>query len=172
MEKEWANWPFWRYGQDAQEWAVNLADDIEMRLPFGELAFPVTPGNHCGECPLADECPDAQTVPPDQISMASKSVRWIADKFGISSLAAYVLASRGYDISNAGAVVGKIPYSDPFALPFMTQAVGLVRSIARKGVVVAGDYDIDGISGSLIVSRTLDQLGIPNDIYLPDRSEG
>jgi len=153
----------------AEEWAVDLADDIEMRLQFGEVAFQPNPGDHCAHCSLSGECPDASPLDKN-VSLDSEFVQKIADKHGISSLAAYVLASRSYDDFNAGTIVGKGAFTDPFALPHMTEAVNAVRSASY--VVVAGDYDADGICGSLIVSRTLDRLGIPNDICLPDRSDG
>lgn len=148
-----------------EEWAVTLAEDIEARLQFGEVAFSPNPGTHCAHCSLT--CPNAS---PLDKTVDSELVKKIAKRHGVSTLAAYVLASRRYDEFTAGTIVGKSAFTDPLSLPFMKEAIDAVRS--AKQVVIAGDYDVDGISGSLIVSRVLDQLGIPNDISLPDRSDG
>lgn len=62
---------------------------------------------------------------------------------------------------------------DPFKMKGMREAVDLVRAYAKeeKSVLVHGDYDVDGVTGSALVGRTLSALGVKHKIFLPDRVE-
>ncbi|MDR1032921.1 MAG: single-stranded-DNA-specific exonuclease RecJ [Candidatus Nomurabacteria bacterium] len=60
---------------------------------------------------------------------------------------------------------------DPFLLPDMKEAVERVK-LARTNhekVVIYGDYDIDGISATAILSDSLGKFGLDVDTYTPDR---
>jgi single-stranded-DNA-specific exonuclease len=60
---------------------------------------------------------------------------------------------------------------DPFLLTGMDRAVDrLVQAIAaRERVAVHGDYDVDGITATVIVRRTLDMLGADVTHFVPER---
>lgn len=61
---------------------------------------------------------------------------------------------------------------DPFLFCNMEGICTRLREAAEKqqATVIYGDYDCDGVCGSVILKKTLEQLGIPCRIYLPDRA--
>lgn len=64
---------------------------------------------------------------------------------------------------------------DPFLFSDMKRAVGRIDEAITKGerITIHGDYDADGVSGSVILFDILSKLGASVDIYLPHReSEG
>lgn len=64
---------------------------------------------------------------------------------------------------------------DPMALSDMDRAVARIRAAAEGGEVVCvyGDYDVDGVCASAILSGHLKALGCDARVYLPSRhSEG
>ena len=62
--------------------------------------------------------------------------------------------------------------NDPFLLPDMRQAVDRLRRAVDAGETIAvfGDFDADGLTGSAVVTRALEELGASVVPYLPDRS--
>ncbi len=60
---------------------------------------------------------------------------------------------------------------DPFLMKDMDVAVGrLVHTIeSKEKILVFGDYDVDGTSGVSMFHLFLNQLSVPNNIYIPDR---
>ncbi len=62
---------------------------------------------------------------------------------------------------------------DPFLFNDMRKAVDrLMSAIAkREKIVVHGDYDADGVSGSVILHATLTTLGADVTVYLPHREK-
>lgn len=64
---------------------------------------------------------------------------------------------------------------DPFLFSDMHKAVDLIISHIkqRSKILVYGDYDVDGVSASALLSNVLQTLKTNVDVYLPDRvSEG
>jgi single-stranded-DNA-specific exonuclease len=62
---------------------------------------------------------------------------------------------------------------DPFLFADMRKAVDRIMR-ARDGgekIVVHGDYDADGVSGSVILHSTLKELGADASVYLPHREK-
>ncbi|MBQ1913931.1 MAG: single-stranded-DNA-specific exonuclease RecJ, partial [Selenomonadaceae bacterium] len=55
----------------------------------------------------------------------------------------------------------------------MDKAVERILSAIRKEeqIVVYGDYDVDGITATTILVRTLRHLGAKADYYIPDRQK-
>lgn len=92
---------------------------------------------------------------------------------GIPPLVARILAARGCEAAEmasflaARAVEGGPPMMD------LDRAVTRLRHAlaARERIVVYGDYDVDGITGSAILVRAFRQLGVPVKAYIPDRYE-
>ena len=60
---------------------------------------------------------------------------------------------------------------DPFLLPDMNQAVERVLKAKERNerVVIFGDYDVDGVSGTAILVRFLTKIGIQTSYRLPHR---
>lgn len=64
---------------------------------------------------------------------------------------------------------------DPFLFSDMEKVVERVKEARDKKekVVVFGDYDADGVTSSVILKKTLEEIGISADVYIPDkRTEG
>ncbi len=65
---------------------------------------------------------------------------------------------------------------DPFLMKDMQKAIErIVRAIVqREKIIVYGDYDADGVSGSTILISTIHELAgneFPVSVYIPDRSK-
>ncbi|MBI3313008.1 MAG: single-stranded-DNA-specific exonuclease RecJ [Candidatus Omnitrophica bacterium] len=61
---------------------------------------------------------------------------------------------------------------NPFLMKGMKEAAGLIEETIRQNgkILIHGDYDVDGITGAAVVSRTLAALGADFITFLPDRS--
>ena len=95
---------------------------------------------------------------------------------GYTPLLASVLAARGYTHPQAAAEflrADETQLSDPRLLPDMDTAVQRLRLAAQRDehVVVYGDYDVDGITATTLLTEYLRGIGIRTDIYIPDRLE-
>jgi single-stranded-DNA-specific exonuclease len=99
--------------------------------------------------------------------------RSIVPPDGIAPLVARILDARGLETTAMGdflaarTVEGGPPMTD------LDRAVGRLRRAlaARERIVVYGDYDVDGITGSAILVRAFRQLGVVVRAYIPDRYE-
>lgn len=62
---------------------------------------------------------------------------------------------------------------DPLLLKGVREACFLLREalVKKEKVFIHGDYDVDGITGSAIMSRTLTVLGVEHEVFLPHRAE-
>ncbi len=62
---------------------------------------------------------------------------------------------------------------DPFQMKGMAGAVELIRKSVRNRtlILVHGDYDVDGVTGTALMSRVLAVLGADFSTFLPHRSE-
>ena len=60
---------------------------------------------------------------------------------------------------------------DPFLLKDMTVAVERIKKAARdkERVLIFGDYDVDGVTSSVLLRRVLNRLGIEVEHYIPHR---
>lgn len=89
-----------------------------------------------------------------------------------------MLASRGLDTEekiSAFLSASKDDLSDPMLMPGMEKAKAILLQAKQEktNTVIYGDYDCDGVTASAIMKETLDHLGIPCAVRLPDRhSEG
>ncbi|MBQ8080902.1 MAG: single-stranded-DNA-specific exonuclease RecJ [Clostridia bacterium] len=63
--------------------------------------------------------------------------------------------------------------NDPLLLHDMDKALSLLREAKLQGLraVVYGDYDVDGITASVIMQETLTTFGLDAAVYIPDRHE-
>lgn len=104
-------------------------------------------------------------------------VKEISEELGISELTAKILYHRGIrDAESAKNFLEPeaAPFHDPFLMLGMREAVDRIKKsiAAQEKICVYGDYDVDGMSASAILIRTLRNLGGQVENYIPDRSEG
>ena len=95
---------------------------------------------------------------------------------GFSPLLAAVLTVRGYDTPEAARCylnADEKLLGDPLMLEDMNNAVmRLQRAIdTRETVAVYGDYDVDGITSSCMLTDYLRERGLNCELYIPDRLE-
>jgi single-stranded-DNA-specific exonuclease len=103
-----------------------------------------------------------------------QSIKDFAGRQGLTYLPALVLWKRGYrdEDSVRRFLNPSFEYLyDPFKLPDMERAVERLLDAQRGGerVLVHGDYDVDGVTGTALLVRGLHRLGIDADFYLPHR---
>lgn len=100
-----------------------------------------------------------------------------AEETNLSPITAKILYNRGIrDVQAAKNFMEpeKSPFNDPFLMLGMREAVDRIKKAlaAQEKICVYGDYDVDGMSASAILTRTLRKLGANVENYIPDRSEG
>lgn len=104
-------------------------------------------------------------------------VKKFSEETDVSELTARILYQRG--IRDAQAVKNFLepeaaPFNNPFDMKGMRDAVDRIKQAleAHEKICVYGDYDVDGMSASAILIRTLRKLDTWVENYIPDRSEG
>ena len=92
----------------------------------------------------------------------------ICRELGVPPLVASVLWSRGFR-SNVSAVLA--PALEPSAIPTLDEAAATLERTLLTGsrILIHGDYDADGISGTAILTVGLRALGGDVTPYLPNR---
>ena len=104
-------------------------------------------------------------------------VQVIAERLGVSELTATILSHRGIkDEQTAKNFLNPeaAPFHDPFLMLGMRAAVDRIKKAlnAQEKICVYGDYDVDGMSASAILIRTLKKFGAQVESYIPARAEG
>ena len=100
----------------------------------------------------------------------------LADALGIRALAAKVLCARGYQTpAKARAFLdrGLNRMNDPMLLKDMDRAVTRICAAMANGekIAVYGDYDVDGITATYVLTDFLRSKGVDCEYYIPDRFE-
>ncbi|MDD6023471.1 MAG: single-stranded-DNA-specific exonuclease RecJ [Oscillospiraceae bacterium] len=95
---------------------------------------------------------------------------------GVSPLSAAVLVSRGYDTpekARSFLASGQGVLHDPMELPDMDLAAARVRQAIKNGETIAvyGDYDVDGITSTCLLTDFLEKSGANVIWYIPARLE-
>ena len=95
---------------------------------------------------------------------------------GIAPLPALVLAARGIDDPEKARRFlssGVELLEDPFALLDMDKAVARITRALQSGEAMAvyGDYDVDGITSTCLLTSYLRSRGGNVVLYIPDRME-
>ena len=98
------------------------------------------------------------------------------EEAGLAPLCAAVLSARGMDTPEKAARFldsGRSRFYDPFLLEDMDKAVERVRRALDGGETIAvyGDYDVDGITATCLLTEALKELGGNVVSYIPDRTE-
>ena len=101
-------------------------------------------------------------------------VKDLAEKFNVLPSTMYLMVSRGLTDENKIAEylsVGNL--LNPFLIKGMKELcerINLAKKLDDR-ILIFGDYDVDGISATAIMLKTLKRLGINADFYLPNRYE-
>ncbi len=108
------------------------------------------------------------------IQLINRSEKFKID--GLPDVVASLLHARGInDREEARSFLNPdaSDFNDPFLLNDMDKAVQIIENAAKKHkrAVIYGDYDVDGICASVILSETFNSLGLRHIIYIPDRHE-
>ena len=94
---------------------------------------------------------------------------------GYAPLAAMVLASRGIKTGTQahGYLDCNVPLLDPFLMTDMDLAAGRVGLAMARGekIAVFGDYDVDGITATCLLTSFLRSHGVDCVSYIPGRLE-
>lgn len=94
---------------------------------------------------------------------------------GYAPLTACVLSSRGYQTPEAAHAVldAASPLVDPFAMKEMDRAVAAVRAALerKQRIAVFGDYDVDGITATCLLTDYLRSVGADCIFHIPGRLE-
>lgn len=94
---------------------------------------------------------------------------------GYSVLTAYTLCGRGYDTVEAANELlnADAPLVDPFLMKEMDRAVAEIRrALAEKQrIAVFGDYDVDGITATCLLTDYLRSVGADCVAHIPGRIE-
>ena len=110
-----------------------------------------------------------ETVPCD-----TAQVDIVARELGVSPITARLLSSRGLgDLECARRFLAPSldDLHDPFLLTDMVPAVErILGAIARKErIAIHGDYDVDGVTSTVILRRALELLGADVIHFIPER---
>ena len=98
------------------------------------------------------------------------------ERAGLPPLCAAVLCARGVDTAPAASAFlahGPNLLHDPFLLQDMEKAVERISRAIREQETIAvyGDYDVDGITATCLLTQFLRTLGGQVVSYIPDRTE-
>ena len=93
---------------------------------------------------------------------------------GLPALAAVVLCARGLSTPEAAAgflAAGEAPLHDPFLLKDMDKAAARLTLALERGETIAvyGDYDVDGITATVLLMDYLRRCGARCLRYIPRR---
>ena len=94
---------------------------------------------------------------------------------GYSPLTARVLCSRGYTeaVEATAFLSASEPMPDPFLMQDMQVAADRLRLALQRGETIAvyGDYDVDGITATCLLTEFLRSQGARVECYIPGRME-
>lgn len=97
------------------------------------------------------------------------------EKLDISKVATKVLLSRGYDSKFKIEEFVNSKYQelfDPFLLKDMQKACDIIKESIKNNekIVIYGDYDVDGVTSTSIVTDYLENIGANVEFYIPNRA--
>ncbi len=103
--------------------------------------------------------------------------RALARTLGLPDLLARVLLARGIDDPDRVRTFLRPDLAalhDPFAFRDMGKAVDRIRLALRRGesILIHGDYDVDGISGTVLLHQFFALLSASSRPFIPARADG
>ncbi|HEU4874809.1 MAG TPA: single-stranded-DNA-specific exonuclease RecJ [Pyrinomonadaceae bacterium] len=98
----------------------------------------------------------------------------LARVLGVSPILAALLINRGYDDERAARVFLSPTYDqlhEPYDMLGMREAVARLRRAVedREPILIYGDYDVDGTTGTAVLLRALKLLGAQAGFHIPHR---
>ncbi len=102
------------------------------------------------------------------------TVQDLMRKHDVPELVAILLANRGYspgEAVSAHMAPDLRKLHDPFLLPNMREATRVLRKSVEDGetILIHGDYDVDGVTGTVLLVRLLRLFGADVHWHIPDR---
>ena len=103
-------------------------------------------------------------------------VRDLSSKLGCSLFISKLLLKRGFDQvdkANAYLYPKLVHLADPFLVPHLKEAcIRICESIDKKDkILIIGDYDVDGITSTVILAQILQAFGLNPTYVIPHRME-
>ena len=103
--------------------------------------------------------------------------RALARTLGLPELLVRVLIARGYDDPERARTFLRPDLTslhDPFGFRDMQRAVDRIRVALRQGesILIHGDYDVDGISGTVLLHKFFSLVHGSSKPYIPARRDG
>jgi single-stranded-DNA-specific exonuclease len=100
----------------------------------------------------------------------------LGDILGVTPIVAQLLLNRGLGESDSARRFLDAPYNalhEPTLLPGVTEAADRIHAAITQGrrICVYGDYDVDGLTGTVILWQALQTLGAQATYYVPHRLE-
>ncbi|MBL8027806.1 MAG: single-stranded-DNA-specific exonuclease RecJ [Fibrobacteres bacterium] len=110
--------------------------------------------------------------PPKLVS--PETVKAIMEAFSLPLITAKILVGRGWDTVESASTFLKpelAKLNSPFMFTDMAKAVDriLAASASQEKVCIHGDYDVDGITATALLTRFLRKIGISASTYVPHR---
>jgi len=97
----------------------------------------------------------------------------IVRRHGVPEVVAALLVARGQQPEDAERFLdaGMLSLHDPFLLPGMETATERLLKAAREGekILIHGDYDVDGVTGTTMLTRLLRLIGAEVEWHIPHR---
>ncbi len=104
----------------------------------------------------------------------SNQVDFIATELGVSPIIAKILVARKlltFDECKRFFRPDATHFHDPFLFEHMEKAVSRILQAIENNekIIIYGDYDVDGITATVLLMRVLKRLGATCDYFLPNR---
>ncbi len=104
----------------------------------------------------------------------AEAVQQLAAELAVEPLVAALLISRGHDTAElASTFLNPSPEHlyEPFLLKGMDTAVARIQEAIVKGekILVWGDYDVDGTTGTVLLRKMISMLGGESGFHVPNR---
>lgn len=98
----------------------------------------------------------------------------LSDELSISSITAQILLNRGIATPHKAYEFlkpGLLNLKNPFLMKGMYKSVSRIKRAIREkeGIMIHGDYDVDGICATALLEITLKNMGAKVNHYIPDR---
>ena len=108
---------------------------------------------------------------------SSRMVSVLQRELDLPRFVAATLVGRGIDTPKAARAFlfpsFKHDWLDPYLIPGLGDVVDALEDAVRKGhrILVFGDFDLDGISATTVLTRGLRELGADTVPFIPKRFE-
>jgi single-stranded-DNA-specific exonuclease len=98
----------------------------------------------------------------------------ISQRLDVPEIVGRVMAGRGVTLEQAEQYLTpqlRHLLPDPSSFRDMDRAVERITAAIRNGekIAIFGDYDVDGATSSGLLKRFFNAIGVPSEIYIPDR---